>query len=56
MMRLVGCLAVAILLVSCDGVYRITVTMPWCPVSDSARARADSIPVACLQPDTSKTR
>lgn len=41
-------------LVACDGTYRVI--MPYCPVSDSAKARADSIPVACLFPDTSGTK
>lgn len=43
-------LLVAVL--ACDGVYRIVVEMPYCPASDSAKAKADSIPVVCLFPDT----
>lgn len=31
---------------ACDMAFRIT--MPYCPVSDSAKAKADSIPVTCL--------
>lgn len=34
------------LLLSCSGSY--TLVMPYCPVSDSAKAHADSVPVACL--------
>lgn len=40
-------LIVALVLVAgCSASY--TVTMPFCPVSDSAKAAADSVPVACL--------
>lgn len=30
---------------ACDGVYRVVV--PMCPISDSAKAVADSIPLGC---------
>lgn len=53
-MRLVVILLLVALVVACDGWYRITVEMPYCPVSDSAKAAADSIPVGCLFPDTAR--
>lgn len=39
---------------ACDATYRIVITMPWCPVKDSLKRVADSIPVMCLFPDTGK--
>lgn len=37
-------------LTACDGAYRVIV--PYCPISDSAWAHADSVPLGCLLPDT----
>lgn len=35
------------------GEFRIVaVNFPYCPVSDSAKAKADSIPAICMLPDT----
>lgn len=41
-------LAVLATLVACDYTVTATLEMPWCPVSDSAKAAADSVPVLCL--------
>lgn len=41
-------------LAACDGTYRIV--SPWCPVSDSAWAHADSIPAICLTDTVSQKR
>lgn len=41
-------LTIVSLAYACDGIYRITVETPYCPVSDSAKARADSIPLPCI--------
>ena len=49
-LRLLG----LVLVMACDSTVRIT--MPYCPVSDSAKAHADSIPVGCLFPDTAGTK
>lgn len=53
MKRLGVVLALGLLLaVACDGVYRIVV--PYCPVSDSAKAHADSVPMPCLFADSTR--
>lgn len=41
-------LAVLIVIAACDGIYRVVVSVPYCPVSDSAKAQADSVPLPCL--------
>lgn len=44
----------ALLLVGCGA--SVVVTMPYCPVSDSAWAHTDSIAVACLSDTISQHR
>lgn len=48
MRRLALCLLV--LLVGCNAT--ITLSVPYCPQSDSAKAKADSIPLGCNLPDS----
>jgi hypothetical protein len=43
-------LLLLVLLTSCDATY--TIVVPWCPVSDSAKQAADSIPLFCGPIDT----
>lgn len=43
-------LVALLLLAACNATF--TVSVPYCPVSDSAKARADSIPLGCNLPDS----
>lgn len=43
-------LLLLLLTLACDAEIRLT--MPFCPVSDSAKAKADSVPVLCILPDS----
>lgn len=47
-------LGLVLAVAACNGWYRVTVSMPYCPASDSAKQAADSIPVLCLFPDTAR--
>jgi hypothetical protein len=49
-LTLLTLLLVPLVAAVCDGEYRITSV--YCPVSDSAKARADSVPLPCLYPPT----
>ena len=47
---LIVALVLVALIGACDGLYTVEVKMPYCPVSDSAKAQAESIAVACVVP------
>lgn len=40
------------LLANCD--MSVTLVVPYCPVSDSAKAKADSVPLPCYVADSVK--
>jgi hypothetical protein len=53
--RLLGILALIVIgcvLANCN--MSITLVVPYCPVSDSAKAKADSIPMPCVVADSVK--
>jgi hypothetical protein len=49
--RLLALLCLVALL-ACNATYTVELNMPYCPVSDSAKAAADSVPVVCVLPDS----
>lgn len=51
---LLGLIVVGCVLVNCNASY--TIVMPYCPWSDSAKAKADSVPVGCLVGDTTRVK
>jgi hypothetical protein len=50
--RLLALLCLVALVASCNATYTVELNMPYCPVSDSAKAAADSVPIACVLPDS----
>lgn len=54
-MRLLALCGLVVLACGCDATYTIRFAdVPHCPVSDSAKAKADSVPVPCLFADSVK--
>jgi hypothetical protein len=56
MKKVVVAFALTFLALACNATYVVDVRAPYCPVSDSAKAKADSVSSLCLIPRDSVQR